>query len=251
MVAYLERIELYFQANDIATAKQVPVFLSVIGASTYSLLRNLLALAKLSEVPLDSLKAALKGHYEPKKAVVAERFRFHRRSQAPGESIADYVAELRRLTTHCAFRAEFLEEALGDRLVCGLRSEAIQRRLLTESDLTFKNAMKIAQGMEAAERNAQQLKGADPAVQLVTSRTSDAEATCASTSRATPKPPRHGTDEGISPQLRVVAQPGQRHRASNKAVFSVPESKKCSSGGSHTSMGLAFPAHPCGLCGTI
>ncbi len=105
VVAYLERIELYFQANDIAAAKQVPVFLSVIGASTYSLLRNLLAPAKLSEVPLDSLKAALKSHYEPKKVVVAERFHFHRRSQAPGESIADYVAELRRLTTHCAFRA--------------------------------------------------------------------------------------------------------------------------------------------------
>ncbi len=36
--------------------------------------------------------------------------------------------------------------------------------------------MKIAQGMEAAERNAQQLKGADPAVQFVTSRTSDGTA---------------------------------------------------------------------------
>ncbi len=124
-------------------------------------------------MPLDALNVVLKGHYEPKKVVVAERFHFHRRSQAPGESIADYVAELRRMTAHCAFRAEFLEEALRDRLVCRLRNEAIQRRLLTESDLTFKNTMKITQGMEAAERNAQQLKGADPAVQFVTSRMSD------------------------------------------------------------------------------
>ena len=45
----------------------------------------------------------LKSHFEPAPIVIAERYRFHRREQAAGESIADYVAELRRLTTHCKF----------------------------------------------------------------------------------------------------------------------------------------------------
>ena len=40
--AYLERVELYFAANDIKE-RQVPIFLGVIGAKTYSLLRDLLA----------------------------------------------------------------------------------------------------------------------------------------------------------------------------------------------------------------
>ena len=102
------------------------MFLSVIGGRTYSLLRNLLAPAKPSEKELDYLTATLKNHYEPKKIVIAERFHFHRRNQAVGESIADYVAELRRLSTHCRFEA-YLEQALRDRLVCGIRSETIQR----------------------------------------------------------------------------------------------------------------------------
>ena len=34
--------------------------------------------------------------------------------------------------------------------MCGLRSEATQRRMLAEKDLTFSKAIKIAQGMEAA-----------------------------------------------------------------------------------------------------
>ena len=42
--AYLERISLFFQVNEIAEEKQVVVFLSVVGATTYTLLRDLLAL---------------------------------------------------------------------------------------------------------------------------------------------------------------------------------------------------------------
>jgi len=107
--------------------------------------------------------------------VVEERFHFHRRSQAVGENIAEYVAELRRLSTDCQFGA-YLEEALRDRLVCGICSEAIQRRLLTQSELTFDEALKIAQGMEAADLNVQQVKGANPTVQFVSSRMTPSQA---------------------------------------------------------------------------
>ena len=66
------------------------------------------------------------------------------------------MAELRRLTTHCEFRA-FLDEALGDRLVCGLRNETIQKKLITEFDLTLARAVQLSVGMEAAEKNAKAL----------------------------------------------------------------------------------------------
>ena len=46
IAAYLERVEIFFQANNIAADKQVPVFLSVVGGRTYSLLRDLTAPAK-------------------------------------------------------------------------------------------------------------------------------------------------------------------------------------------------------------
>ena len=75
---------------------------------------------------------------------MAERFHFHRRQQAVGENVADYVAALRRLAMHCQFGA-YLLEALRDRLVCGLRSEEQQKRLLAEHNLTFDKALAIAQ----------------------------------------------------------------------------------------------------------
>ena len=64
--------------------------------------------------------------------VIAECFNFHRRSQQTGESAKYFAAELRRLTIHCNF-GNHLDEALGDRFVCGLNTEMIQKQLLTEA----------------------------------------------------------------------------------------------------------------------
>ena len=99
--SYLERVELFFNANDIVDEKKVAVFLSVVGSKTYSLLRNLLAPDLPSTKTLAALVGTLKNHFEPKPLVIAERFHFHQRTQNVGESIAEYIAELRRLTTYC------------------------------------------------------------------------------------------------------------------------------------------------------
>ena len=158
IAAYLERVELYFTANDVAEAKRVPVFLSVVGGKVYSLLRDLLAPAKPDSKTFAVLTATLTSHYEPKPLVIAERFYFHSRNQKTSESIAEYIAELRRLAAHCEF-GEYLNDALRDRLVCGLLHSGIQRRLLSEADLSLAKAIEQAQGMEAAEHNAKKLQG--------------------------------------------------------------------------------------------
>ena len=74
--------------------------------------------------PLAEIVAKLKEHFKPEHLIIAQRFHFHRRNQGPDESIADYIAELRRLAACCKFDA-YLDEALRDRLVCGLRNDAV------------------------------------------------------------------------------------------------------------------------------
>lgn len=101
----------------------------------------------------------LRRHFDPQPLVIAERFRFYQRSQKVEESIADFVADLRRLSIKC----EFLDQALRDRFVCGVRSEAIQKKLLTEAELTIARAQEIAQGMESADKNAKDLKSSPEA----------------------------------------------------------------------------------------
>ena len=60
MSTYLERLELYFEANAVEASQKVSVFLTVIGAKAYDTLRSLLA----PTLPLfPELLAILKQHF--------------------------------------------------------------------------------------------------------------------------------------------------------------------------------------------
>ena len=130
-------------------------FLTVVGPAAYALLSNLLSPEKPASKTYEELIAVMKNHLEPKPLIIAEQFCFHRRNQADFESESDYMTVLRKLAEKCDFR-DYLSEALRDRLVCGLRSEATQR-LLAEEDLTLKKAYEMAISMEAASRRASEL----------------------------------------------------------------------------------------------
>ena len=85
-------------------------------AQRYTLLKNLISPAKATDKGINDLLKALWDHLSPKPSVIAERFRFHKRDQRPGESVLSYIAELRNLATHCQFDAS-LNDTLRDRLV--------------------------------------------------------------------------------------------------------------------------------------
>ena len=82
---------------------------------------------------------------------------FNSRVRKQGESIATYIAELKRLSEHCEF-AGILEDMLCDRLVCGINDSHIQHRLLAEPDLNYKNAYELVLALEAADKSAQDLQ---------------------------------------------------------------------------------------------
>ena len=155
--SYTERVKQYFAANEIANEKKVPALLAMMGGKTYSLLRNLTTPDDPATKGLDDIVKLLENHMSPKPLVIAERFRFHKRDQHEGESVTVYVAELRKLSEHCDFKAT-LGDALRDRLVCGIKNENIQKRLLSESDLKLDKAIEIATAMETAARDAVELR---------------------------------------------------------------------------------------------
>ena len=127
-------MQLYFEANSVPQGKQVPILLSSVGATTYSLLSDLTAQDAPSTKSLEEISTIFCKHYEPKRATIAEQFHFHKREQAAGELFVEFEAALRKLAIHRAF-GKYLEQALRDRLVCGLHNVTIQRRLLSELNL--------------------------------------------------------------------------------------------------------------------
>lgn len=138
---YKEMVDFFFEANNITEPeRQKAVLLSGIGAATYSLLRNLVSPA----LPKDKT-LLLRKHFDPKPSEIVQRFKFNSRIRKSNDSIAEYVAELRKLALHSDYKD--LEEMLRDRLVCGVKDNRMQRRLLSESKLTFERALELCHSM--------------------------------------------------------------------------------------------------------
>uniref|UniRef100_A0A1X7SFR9 Reverse transcriptase RNase H-like domain-containing protein n=1 Tax=Amphimedon queenslandica TaxID=400682 RepID=A0A1X7SFR9_AMPQE len=95
------------------------------------------------------MKDVLQKHFDPKPSPIVQRFKFHTRVRKQDETVATYVAELRVIGEHCDFQ-DSLDAMIRDRLVCGINSIRIQRRLLQEPDLDYDKAFQIAQAMELA-----------------------------------------------------------------------------------------------------
>ena len=82
--------------------------------------------------------------------------------------MAEYVAALRKLAEHCNF-GDTLDKMLRDRLVCGIANAAVQKRLLTEPELTFTKAVTIAQVVELAEKGSRELQSVRDPLKTFTS----------------------------------------------------------------------------------
>ena len=159
-INYVERLELFFTANDIDDAtKKKAIFLSASGSETYALCRNLCAPANPSAKSYDELKTLLKNHLQPTPNPIAERFKFNTRYKQVNENVSQYVAALRQLTEHCDYGTT-VETMLRDRLVCGINDSRIQKRLLSEgSALTYTRALELSLSLEAAEKNSTAIQG--------------------------------------------------------------------------------------------
>ena len=164
---YVERLEHFFVANDIADAgKKRAVLLSVVGASTYALLWNLVSPAKPGEKSYSELVAVLKEHYNPTPSETVQRSCFNSRFRKSDESVSTFVAELCALAEFCNF-GDSLDNMIRDRVVCGIMNSKIQQKLLAEKPMTLKRAVEIAQGMETASKNAKELAQQEKATETV------------------------------------------------------------------------------------
>ena len=151
---YVDRVKIYLRANGVTDAdRQRDIFLTVVGATCFERLVDLLAPRAPADVPLDETVDLLKAHYDPKPSKRVQRYHFNNRVQGQNESITDFIAELRRLAQYCEYGAQ-LEDMLCDRLIVGVRDDDLRRKLMTQSDTGFQKAQEIAIAHETAARDA-------------------------------------------------------------------------------------------------
>ena len=162
-IEYVERLELYFMANNIENlSKKRAIFLNAAGPSTYRLVKTLAIPGKPTDLSFDEIVEKVKTHFHPKPSPIIKRFEFNMRKQKIKEAVSEYVASLRRIAEHCEYGAT-LDEMLRDHLVCEIADKRVQNRYLRESKLTYADALSMALAAETAVKDSRKLhsKGDD------------------------------------------------------------------------------------------
>ncbi|UYV73363.1 K02A2.6-like [Cordylochernes scorpioides] len=132
--------------------KKKAYLLTLIGAKAYEVLKNLCSPELPKNKTFEELTEKLNTHFSPKRSIIVQRFIFFKRMQETEESVSQYLVAIKRLAATCEF-GNFLENSLRDKFVCGLSDPRIQKKILSEGDVSLARVMEIALSMEAAEQN--------------------------------------------------------------------------------------------------
>ena len=114
----------------------------------------------------DTVLSKFDDYFKVRKNVIYDRARFNRRSQQPGESAEDYISALYNLAENCEY-GTMREEMIRDRLVVGIRDDALSERLQLNAKLTLEEAKVKIRQKEAVHEQNETLKGADKANPIV------------------------------------------------------------------------------------
>lgn len=119
---------------------------------------------------LETVLRKFDGHYGCKKYRNVRRQAFLNRQQADGESIMNFIADLKHKIKDCEY-GDAAESILCDRIIQGIRDEHVKTRLLdlTDDELTVDNAIRICR---ASELTSHQVKVLGESAQALHARSS-------------------------------------------------------------------------------
>lgn len=158
--SYLDRLSLHFdQLPHLSDSEKSSRLCLALDADLFSTLRDSVQPKAVRDLTYKECVTALSNICDPPACVIAERYVFNSTNRQPGETVSDYIAKLKGLVRSCKF-GNFRDQALRDRLVCGIANEHMTRKLLgEEEDLTFDEASKMVLDMERTTKSAAHISG--------------------------------------------------------------------------------------------
>uniref|UniRef100_A0A182RAY6 Retrotrans_gag domain-containing protein n=1 Tax=Anopheles funestus TaxID=62324 RepID=A0A182RAY6_ANOFN len=149
---YYERLDQFFEVNEIVPEKRSAFLISCVGSQTYKTLRDLCHPSLPKDRPFDELCELLRKQFSPQVAIFRERTLFYNATQSVGENVTQWYGRLKKLSVDCKFGSN-LEAILLDKFITGLRPGQVLDRLCEENEtLRLEQALDIAINKECAVR---------------------------------------------------------------------------------------------------
>lgn len=147
---YAERLDQFFEVNDIVDEKRSALLISVVGNDAYKTLRDLCHPSLPKTKPFDELCNLLKKQYSPQVSIFRERIKFYKAQQETYETVSQWYARLKTLSVDCKF-GETLDGILLDRFISGLRNPLVLDRICEEDEtMLLAKAIEIAVNKESS-----------------------------------------------------------------------------------------------------
>lgn len=135
---YLQRFENYLKMKGVFTNKTLchQMLVNSIGSIHFRLLVSLIAPKSITDLKYDELVAKVETHLCPKKNILVIQHRFLSTYQSEEQTIADFVALLRRDINDCAFvsacqcNADISNIFLRAQFIRGIKDNTIREQLL-------------------------------------------------------------------------------------------------------------------------
>ena len=99
----------------------------------------------------DIVVGKFQGHFVKQRNVIFEQMKFNQRIQQEGESVESFITELYVLSETYNY-GELTNEMIYDRIVVGIRDNAIAERLQIDPELTLDKAISIARQSETLKK---------------------------------------------------------------------------------------------------
>lgn len=152
------RLEQYFIANDIGedvgtVKKRRAILLNSCDEDCYKLLSDLCVPNNPPDKSYTQLVVLLDNHFGSVTSVFGERKRFYSAVKHQCETVSQWAARVKNLSSKCKFGTE-LNTILRDKFIMGFDKGTILDRLLEEDEtLSLENAISIACKKEAGQAN--------------------------------------------------------------------------------------------------
>lgn len=147
---YLEQLEWVFAHHQVEQDEdKKKAFLAASSREVYTELKKLFPGKDLKKETFVSITTALQKRYDKTDSDMIQRFKFYQRKQRENESAEDFILNVKQQAELCDF-GQFKDQAIRDRLVCGLNDEVLRQRLFDEEDLTLTKVEKLIVNRELA-----------------------------------------------------------------------------------------------------
>ena len=148
------RFQQFREASGLATegdTKQVSTLLYCMGETAEDVLTST-DISKDDKRKFDSVIAKFDSFFKVRKNVIFERARFNRRSKEDGELVEEFITSLYQLVENCEYGV-LQDQMIRDRIVVGIRDQALSQRMQLNRDLTLEKAKTLSRQREAVRED--------------------------------------------------------------------------------------------------